>query len=150
MPLSATPTAPRFEHRTDPSDVLGIGTPTPRLSWSVPSADAGYEQTACEVEVTRGGETQTHRVEGAEQVLVPWPAPPLASRESATVRVRVAHKEEWSQWSEPAVVEAGLLATDDWRGVFVSPVGLGALHMPAPVLRGSLDVTGEVVKARLY
>src|SRR5690348_4561490 len=109
MPLAVAPSAPRFEHRTDGPDVLGIGCAAPRLSWSVPRADAGFEQTAYEVEITRDGGTDTYRVDSGDQVLVPWPAAPLASREAAAVRVRVGHKDEWSEWSERAVVEAGLL-----------------------------------------
>ncbi|MGP2440404.1 family 78 glycoside hydrolase catalytic domain [Streptomyces sp. JW3] len=150
MAASAAPSAPRFEHHTESTPVLGVGTRTPRLSWTVREADEGYEQTAYEVEVVRDGSTETYRVDSGEQILRPWPAPPLASRESAVVRVRVAHKEEWSSWSEAAVIEAGLFDRSDWSAAFVSPVGLGGLHAPAPVLSGSLHVPGEVVKARLY
>ena len=49
----ATPSSPRFEHRTDAGPVLGIGTATPRLSWQVPTAADGYEQTAYEVRHAR-------------------------------------------------------------------------------------------------
>ncbi|WP_329348988.1 MULTISPECIES: family 78 glycoside hydrolase catalytic domain [unclassified Streptomyces] len=150
MAVAAAPTAPRFEHRTDASPVLGMGACTPRLSWTVAQADEGYEQTAYEVEVTRDGNCERYQVDSNEQVLVPWPAEPLASRESAEVRVRVAHKEEWSEWGQPAVVEAGLLDVSDWTAAFVSPTGVGDLHSPAPVLSGLLEVPSEVVKARLY
>ncbi|MYS48566.1 family 78 glycoside hydrolase catalytic domain, partial [Streptomyces sp. SID6013] len=88
--------------------------------------------------------------EGGEQIFVPWPAPPLASREHAAVRVRVAHGAEWSQWSGRSVVEAGLLKASDWTASFVSPVGIGALHMPAPVLSDVFHIPGEVRRARLY
>ncbi|XVQ09389.1 family 78 glycoside hydrolase catalytic domain [Spirillospora sp. CA-255316] len=150
MVVAAPPGAPRFDHHTDPSPVLGVGTPAPRLSWSVPRAGAGYEQTAYELEITRNGRSERYRADGEEQVLVPWPAEPLESRESAAVRVRVAHKNDWSEWSEHSVVEAGLLDAADWTAVFVSAAGIGAARMPAPVLSGSLDISGEVVKARLY
>ncbi|MFD3308634.1 family 78 glycoside hydrolase catalytic domain [Streptomyces sp. NPDC058694] len=150
MVVAAAPCAPRFEHRTDSAPVLGVGTAAPRLSWAVPHADEGYEQTAYEVEVERDGTRERYRVDSAEQVLVPWPAQRLVSRESAEVRVRVAHKEEWSEWSEPAVVETGLLDPSDWAAAFVSPTGVGDLHAPAPVLSSTLDVPGEVVRARLY
>ena len=56
-----------------------------------------------------------------EQVLVPWPAPPLESRERAEVRVRVAH----GDGLEP-VGRAG-----DGRGRPARRVGLvGAVHQP--------------------
>ncbi|WP_286140323.1 family 78 glycoside hydrolase catalytic domain [Arthrobacter sp. Rue61a] len=116
----------------------------------MPTAEGGYLQTAYELEVSRGGLTQAYRIESAEQVLVPWPAPALSSRESASVRVRVAHDVDWSRWSDWSVVEAGLLNTSDWLADFISPVDLGAEGMPAPILTGTLDVPGDVSKARLY
>ena len=70
----------------------------------------------------------------ADQVLVPWPAAPLRSREPARVRVRVIGGGAESDWSEPATVEAGLLDADDWTARFVSPVELGGIGAPAPVL----------------
>ncbi|MEU6224488.1 glycoside hydrolase family 78 protein [Streptomyces sp. NPDC047042] len=150
MAVAAAPHAPHFEHLTDPSPLRGIGTGSPRLSWTIPHADAGYRQTAYEVEISRGGNTEYHRVDSAEQVLVPWPAAPLRSREFASVRVRVAHDSHWSEWSGRSVVEAGLLDAADWSAAFVSPVDIGGLRMPAPVLQGALHVPGEVRKARLY
>ena len=83
MALASAPTAPRFEHRTDAGPVLGLGASTPRLSWTVEQADPGWEQTAYEIEVVRNGTPQVFRVQGREQVLVPWPAPPLALPASA-------------------------------------------------------------------
>ena len=152
MPRAATPAAPRFEHRTDDGPVLGIGNPAPRLSWVVPAADPDFRQDAYEVQVTRaaGSGPETVRVESDEQVLVPWPFQPLQSRESVSVRVRVAHGEAWSEWSPDAVVEAGLLTPDDWTGSFVTPQRIGGLDMPAPVLRATLTVPDDVATARLY
>ena len=110
MSAIAAPAGVRFEHRTDDGPVLGIGTAAPRLSWIVPAADPSFAQEAYEIEVTRGGgEPEVFRVASAEQVLVPWPAEPLASREAAQVRVRVWGGGTASDWSEPATVEAGLL-----------------------------------------
>ena len=118
----AAPTAVRFEHRTDEGPVLGIGTATPRLSWIVPAADAGFVQEAYEVELARaGGMPEVVRVTNGEQVLVPWPAAPLTSRESVRVRVRVSGAGLRSAWSDPATVEAGLLSTEDWTARFISP-----------------------------
>jgi alpha-L-rhamnosidase len=152
VPFVAAPADLRFEHRTDDGPVLGIGTATPRLSWVVPRADAGFAQDAYEVELTRPGRAggrAYHRVAGADQVLVPWPGEPLASREAASVRVRVSGGGGESDWSEPAVVEAGLLAPADWTARFISPLALGAIGAPAPRLRSCLEVPGMVARARL-
>ena len=147
----AAPTAVRFEHRTDEGPVLGIGTATPRLSWIVPAAAAAFVQEAYEVELTGAGRApEVVRVTSAEQVLVPWPAAPLTSREPARVRVRVSGAGMRSAWSDPAIVEAGLLRAEDWTARFISPRVLGGLGAPAPVLRSALDLPGGVVMARLY
>jgi alpha-L-rhamnosidase len=147
----AAPTAVRFEHRTDDDPVLGIGTATPRLSWIVPAADAGFVQEAYEVELARpGGAAEVVRVPSGEQVLVPWPGAPLTSRERVRVRVRVRGAGMGSAWSDPATVEAGLLRAEDWTARFISPRELGKLGAPAPVLRSAFDLPGGVVRARLY
>src|SRR4051812_20437771 len=147
----AAPVGLRFEHRTDAGPVLGTGAAPPRLSWIVPEADAAFAQEAYAVEVTRAGRAaEVLRAESADQVLVPWPAAPLASREAATIRVRVSGAGLESGWSEPATVEAGLLSPADWTARFVSPRELGAIGAPAPVLRSLLEVPGPIAKARLY
>jgi alpha-L-rhamnosidase len=147
----AAPMSVRFEHRTDEDPVLGIGTATPRLSWIVPEADAAFVQETYEVELTRAdGAPEVVQVTGGEQVLVPWPAAPLTSRESVRVRVRVHGAGMQSAWSDPATVEAGLLRTEDWTARFISPRELGGLGAPAPVLRSVLNLPDGVVRARLY
>jgi len=149
MSPAAAPAGVRFEHHTDDGPVLGIGTPAPRLSWYVPTAPEGFRQSAYQVEISRArGPVELITVASADQVLVPWPAGPLAAREAAQVRVRVRGvDDDWSAWSAPAVVERGL---DDWAARFISPATLGGLGMPAPVLTGEVVLPGDIVRARLY
>jgi alpha-L-rhamnosidase len=148
---ASAPTEVRFEHWAADQRALGVGNPRPRLSWIVPAAEADYAQTAYEVEITQSDSApEVFRVESVDQVLVPWPGRPLRSRERARVRIRVGDGDDWSPWSEPADVEAGLLGSDDWIARFVSARELGGLDMPAPVLRARLDVSSVVVRARLY
>jgi alpha-L-rhamnosidase len=148
------PVALRFEQHPAEGHVLGLGTSAPRLSWQLPAAPQGYRQGAYEVEVRRGDAIDVIRVESDEQVLVPWPASPLTSRERAVVRVRVRPASpdhgDWSPWSEPAGVEAGLLSERDWTARFVSPRRLGGLDSPAPVLRTNADLPAGIERARLY
>ncbi|MDR3083417.1 MAG: hypothetical protein LBV60_21285, partial [Streptomyces sp.] len=69
----------RFEHLDEP---LGIGTGTPRLSWTLSGGPTNWQATGYELALDRAGEsTQVVRVASAEQVLVPWPFAPLRSRE---------------------------------------------------------------------
>ena len=66
--------APTFEHL--PSG-LGIGVPTPRLSFKI-SGVPGWEQLAYEIEVERGDSLLSSgcRV-SSESVLVDWPFEPV-------------------------------------------------------------------------
>ncbi|NTW39132.1 MAG: family 78 glycoside hydrolase catalytic domain [Cellulomonadaceae bacterium] len=149
MPTSQAPTAVRFENASVSARVIGIGEAEPRISWVVPTADTGWLQTAYELELTRDGASRTYVVDGPEQILVPWPGDPLGSGDAAQVRVRVRGA-AWSPWSEIYEVEAGVLREQDWVARFVSPVGVGELDRPAPVLRGTWRLPGGIVSARLY
>ncbi|GLY03832.1 alpha-L-rhamnosidase [Actinoplanes sp. NBRC 101535] len=130
------PSALRLEH--DSRSVLGTG--TPRLSWIVEEAPPGHRQRAYAIAI---GDDE-YLVDGAEQVLVPWPGPPLSSRERATVRVRV-RGEDWSEWSEPVTAEVGLLHPEDWTAVFVAPE-----NDEDNALQGRFTIDGGVVRARLH
>ncbi|QPP10203.1 family 78 glycoside hydrolase catalytic domain [Streptomyces bathyalis] len=136
----------RFEHRD--SSPLGIGTATPRLSWQVTTDDPDWHQTSYELDC----DGTVVRVDTAEQLLVPWPFTPLTSRARATVRVRVASGESWTHWSEPATVEAGLLAPEEWDARFISPAILGRIGDPAPILSRTVTLRSGVgiASARLY
>jgi alpha-L-rhamnosidase len=145
----------RFEHHREP---FGIGEATPRISWQVAGGEPGWRQRAFEVAVSaaEGGSAeswQSGRIDSPESVLVDWPCEPLRSRERRSVCVRVwGDGAEPSPWSEPAPVEAGLLAAADWRAVLVAPdrdLG-GRLDRPPVLVRRPFDVSGEVASARLY
>jgi len=146
-----TVSSPRFEHHRDP---LGIGESRPRLSWVVESAPAGWRQSAYRVEVSTDAGVESIEVTASDQVLVAWPAAPLASRARAEVRVSV--RGEDGAWSEPgawATVETGLLEPTDW---VAGPIGaiweqnpLTDTRRPALVRRG-FTVGDGLVRARLY
>ncbi|GAA4811077.1 family 78 glycoside hydrolase catalytic domain [Streptomyces ziwulingensis] len=139
-----------FEHLPDG---LGVGVRAPRLSWTLPPGSGSQE--AYEVELDRAGRVRrSGRIEGAGQMLMPWPGDPLVSRERVGVRVRLWRPgaAEPSRWSETAVVEAGLLEPADWSAV---PVGAGwdedpqAMRRPARV-RKDFSLTRPVARARLH
>lgn len=70
-------TALRLEHL---GDALGLGTPTPRLSWVVETERPDWMQAGYEI-ATLGPDgavrAQTGAVASGQSVLVPWPFPPL-------------------------------------------------------------------------
>ncbi|SEF16821.1 family 78 glycoside hydrolase catalytic domain [Jiangella alba] len=127
---------------------LGIGVAAPRLSWS---RSGGAEQTAYEVRLRpASGDVSTVRVAGGGQVFQPWPFPELRSRERVEVEVRAEAGGAWSHWSEPLVVEAGLLRPQDVTARFISPRHVGGLDDGAVALVRHLDLAGPVASARLY
>ncbi|MCI2957111.1 glycoside hydrolase family 78 protein [Agromyces atrinae] len=147
MNAPAAPDRVGFEHLGSPA--VGIGTAAPRLSWIVPAAPAGWVQRSYRIELTdAAGERHEYTIDSSESVLVAWPAAPLASRDRAVLRVAVSGADgEWSAWSEPAVVEAGLLNTEDW---VATGIAAAADDERAPRLGTTFHVDGDVLAARLY
>ncbi|KAK6836026.1 hypothetical protein PG987_006521 [Apiospora arundinis] len=125
--MSAAPRVSKvsFEHH---HDGFGLGHSKPRLSWSFIASDdtlPGWTQTGYELEIE--GQSKSFSVESDQSILLPWPAEPLVSRARASVRVRVRGSDKngssgeiTSDWSEPAVVEAGLLKREDWVASFIA------------------------------
>ncbi|RKS75471.1 alpha-L-rhamnosidase [Motilibacter peucedani] len=141
------------EHHAHP---LGIGEPTPRLSWLVETSEPGWRQEAYEVEGRTVDGTllwSSGRVECDESVLRPWPGPALASRERAAVRVRVwGRTTQVTAWSDETTLEVGLLSPQDWSAAFVSPADGEHVTVdgPADLLRREFTVGEELLRARLY
>src|SRR5579875_1341447 len=146
--MSIVPVKVRFERHPDG---FGVATPTPRISWYL-EGEGSFDPTGYEVERTgpQGQPAEVARVEPYEQLYVPWPFAPLASREAASIRVRALSKDASTPWSEPAQVEAALLSPEDWEARFVSPRNVGAIGSPAPWVRRGFELDGQVKRARLY
>lgn len=153
LPMTTTPSALRFEHHEEP---FGIGDDRPRLSWQVTTATPGWVQTAYELELGPGeGSLASYgRTESAEQILQPWPAPPLTSRQRVAVRVRVWGNADDvpSEWSPVTYVEAGLLNPADWQAAMIRPAwdDTSESNEPAARLSRTFELDGEVASARLY
>ena len=143
----------RIEHQRD---AFGSGTDRPRLSWMIETDTQGWHQAAYEIEAydaegkLRDG---TGRVESDQSLLIDWPFKTLSSRERVTVRARVWGMDGGaSEWSEPELIEVGLLRPQDWTAHFVAPDWDEDLTkpQPAPLLRREFDVRPGVRTARLY
>ncbi|HEX4788741.1 MAG TPA: alpha-L-rhamnosidase N-terminal domain-containing protein, partial [Actinospica sp.] len=141
----------RVEHHEEP---LGIGEARPRLSWRIAAGPRDWMQTEYEIRVRderNGREVGRVRRETGESVLVPWPVESLRSRQrvGASVRVWGRDGEGPSPWSEPLMVEAGLLGPHDWTAALVSPMWPQDDARPF-LLRGSFLLRGPVASARVY
>ncbi|MEM7347417.1 MAG: family 78 glycoside hydrolase catalytic domain, partial [Chloroflexota bacterium] len=137
-------------------ETLGIGLERPKLSWKIYSGLRNWRQAAYEIICTRhdgriGGETG--RIESNQSHYLDWPFEPLQSREWVSVRVRVWGEDgSESEWSEPVIVEAGLLNPTDWDAVFITPAFDEAnLQENQPVLmRREFKIGEGALSARLY
>lgn len=135
---------------------MGIGEDRPRLSWQVSTDTADWVQSAYEVELgpDEAQLVSYGRTESAEQLLQPWPAPALESRQRVAVRVRVWGNDDGgpSEWGPVTYVEAGLLHPEDWQAAMIRPAWHEASEdtEPAARLSRTFEVTGPVASARLY
>jgi alpha-L-rhamnosidase len=140
----AAPTKLRVEHL---DGALGTTVRTPRLSWQLPPR--ATHQEAYEIELDG---TSTGRVRSSSSVLVPWPAPPLGSRQRVTWRVRVWSDGQESDWSRPHTFETGLCDASDWSAQWIEPAEAApppSGERPGYVLGHTFELL-EIDDARLY
>lgn len=147
-----------FEHHRDS---LGIGETSPRLSWKFKGDAKDWNQSSYDIEIvfalSEGSKTHLYHVNSSSSVLVPWPTNPLQSRQRAAVRIR-AHGTavgDSTPWSDPALVEAGLIKPKDWSASLIGApkaLSLGGSLQPA-LFRKTFEYTrsSETLRsARLY
>ena len=145
-------TAPLLSVRQSPDGASGRS--PLRVDWQVPldsGVQTGYElQSSSEPAFT--APATTGEVAASTQLDVTAPGAPLTSRERRYLRVRVQTGADWSPWSEPVPVEAGLLAPGDWTAVAVTlGSDTGATQQsPSPVLRNEFTLPAAPVRARLH
>ncbi|PVH79618.1 glycoside hydrolase family 78 protein [Cadophora sp. DSE1049] len=150
--MSVTIASLTFEHHRSP---IGIGEAMPRLSWRFDGSAQFWTQEAYDIEIQRNScsSPELYTVASQTSVLAPWPSSPLKSSESATVRVRAyAHGGLQTPWSEPAVVETGLLRVEDWTAALIETtheIDAKTAHPPT-LFRRLFKLKGAVRSARLY
>jgi alpha-L-rhamnosidase len=133
------------------SDVL-VGEAHPTLSWTVNDSGRAEAQTAYEVRVDPGPATHGNgravwdsgRVASANSTAVAYNGPALASDHTYVWSVRTWNRQgDASPWSAGHSFDTGLLGPSDWSAWWLQ-VSDGAL------VRGDVDVTKPVARARLY
>lgn len=125
------------------------GTSSPRLSWRIESDIPATSQTAYRLKI---GGHDTGWIDDPNPLDRTWPGPAMRSRDQREWRVQVRTTAGESDWSEPWVVEAGLLGAGDWEGLFVSP-GFpedSDNSQPCPLLRRRFTLNDPPRRARLY
>lgn len=141
----------RFEHH-DPR-VIGVGEPSPRISWSYAGEEKSWMQETYSIEISRHGVTNTYFSRSTECLFVPWPTNPLSSMEVALIRVRASDAEgNLTEWSEVATVEAGLFQQKDWNCHLIQAETTERTenyHRPI-VFRREFSLQQNIHRARLY
>ncbi|HEV2269759.1 MAG TPA: family 78 glycoside hydrolase catalytic domain [Steroidobacteraceae bacterium] len=149
----------RTQSRRDP---LGLGVLQPRLSWQIRSSERSVGQGAYEIRVAlsrralqgdRNLVWASGKVPSSQSTQLPYPGPPLQSRQRYYWEVRVWDTHgRTSDWSAPAYWEMGLLAERDWAADWIEPrlQQDPSKPAPAPMLRKEFQVVGAVARARAY
>lgn len=156
-----------FEHHPDG---FGIGHAKPRLSWRFSSEGADFKdwsQESYEVKIgaSKDDVGQIYSIQSSSSVLVPWPGPPLCSRQSAWVQIRAHGTATYAndgqrhaastEWSDTTSVEVALLSATDWTAKMISsqlPVA-GNEPLRPLLFRRPFTLPKEMTsihKARLY
>jgi len=117
----------RCEYASDP---LGVDVARPRLFWRVESAERGQRQTAWRVLVAssveqlsadRGDLWDSGRTESDETTHIVYGGAALVSSQRVCWKVRVWDRSgRPSAWSRPATWTMGLMAPDDWKGIWIA------------------------------
>ncbi|GAA4991146.1 glycoside hydrolase family 78 protein [Yinghuangia aomiensis] len=148
MSFANAPADLRVEHGPEP---LGVGTSTPRLSWTLPAGAAA--QIACIIEVDSGDQVRQFIRESDEHVLAAWPAEPLGSRQPVRWRVQAVTDAGPSTWSDWHTFETGVLDHGEWQARWIGPdEGDAIAEADRPVwhLSRAFELPSPVRSARLY
>jgi alpha-L-rhamnosidase len=142
----------KTNHHVNP---LGIDSPQPSFSWQL-GEDAGrFQQSAFEIHVkTDSGTVWESGVKAASRSqAIRYAGDTLKSQTLYSWAVRVQNAEgEWSDWSELATFEMGLLERDEWKGQWIGETPRReSKTMPASYLRSVFKTEStDIKRARLF
>ena len=135
---------------------FGVAHSTPRLSWRfddpIDDNAKDWKQASYEIAITpHSGKEESFRIDGEQNVLVPWPGQPIPSRQSAAVSVRVQGRDElWTDW-KGITIETGISDPEEWKAEMIScpPQNPEGTKPPFRV-RKSFKLETQPTRARVY
>ncbi len=140
---------------------IGIDETIPRLSWKINDLRQGARQTAYQVVAASSIQKLSAKpdlwdsgmVSSDQSLDVIYGGKKLKSRQQVFWQVRVRdYKGEWTDWSERASFEIGLLKSADWQAEWISHdfPKLTPANESCPFMRNEFEVKTGLVKARAY
>ncbi len=159
-----TPADARTEYLVDPS---GLGTPRPRLSWTLEAKDPGDRgllQKAYQVRVQAADPSgapvallwDSGEVASAQTSQIVYAGAPLAPGQACVWSVRARDQDNaWSDWSAPARWSTGPLSAGDWSARWIgtgesNPEGARENQLADPWFRRDLKLSGRPTRAVAY
>jgi alpha-L-rhamnosidase len=140
-PMSVRCTDLRCERLVDP---IGLGSPTPRLTWRLEATDGETDvvQTGHQVQVE--DRWDSGRLDGWRQQIT-YAGPALSSRLRVRWRVRAWTTAGGTGWSPWATFEVGVLDPAEWVATMIT----ASAETPVVRFARTVDVPDDVVSARL-
>lgn len=139
-----------------PRGLLGVDGSPIRLRWQI-ETPTGTAQDGYEIQMSMDRDfssiaSTTGTVRSHDQVGVVAPGSSPVSREVRFYRVRILAGREWSDWSVPFRVEAGLLEPDDWiaQAITLAEDDGSERQSPSPILRREFHLGSAPAAARLH
>lgn len=155
LPLMGTskPIQLKTEHLVNP---LGIDEVAPRFTWQMKHTGQSENYSACQIEVaTKPYNTAAELVwsSGILQINhfnVVYKGPALTPHTRYYWRVKLeGNKTGWSEWSDIAWFETGLMHTTGWHGKWITDTH--NFHVkPAPYFAKDVTLQKEMASARIY
>lgn len=142
----------RCEYQSAP---LGIDEQKPRFSWQMKDSRKGARQSAYHIAVRKGDALvwDSGVVKSGDSIQMEYAGKKLLPRTEYSWQVCIADQEGgWSEWSEVAWFETGLMNTKTWSARWIEAVReeTGSMH-PSAYLRKEFALeSNPIVRARLY
>jgi hypothetical protein len=152
-----TPENLRCEYRVEPR---GVDVSSPRLSWTLTSAERAQAQSAYQIlvasrpaglDANQADLWDSGKVASDESVNIPYAGKPLASHLRCYWKVRVWDKRNTpSEWSPAASWSMGIMKPEDWHAAWIAWSRTGLNSGPLPMFRREFKVARKITRATAY